>query len=158
MQCPRECHIIHGAAPPGYASLSGPFGRVRINADAPTIATTWAPMAAIGALRNTESAGAAAINTMAVILLRRLIAPYVFQFAIGGPSVGCVTSQVCRAGDERAKANVASNKNGVVGTNGRMTPAMPAAVASNPTMIQKGFTAIVPDLARWVRRICAVGQ
>jgi len=76
------------------------------------------------------------MNATDVILARRLMARCVRQPLIVGPSRGCVTSQSCKRGDDRAKANAASSMNGVVGMSGSTMPAMPQADESRPRVIQ----------------------
>lgn len=79
----------------------------------------------------------AVMTTTAAVLARRLIAPCERQSVIGGPRCGCVTSQLWRRGDDRAKANAASKRNGVVGTSGSSTPAIAKAVERKPRMIHR---------------------
>ena len=84
----------------------------------------------------TLSRKVAAITAAAANLARRLMAPWAFQLAMGGPNRGCVTSQLWRRGDDREKAYAASKTNGVVGTSGRTIPAMPQAVETRPSASQ----------------------
>ena len=126
-----------------HCPADGPSGRVNTNAAAAhsTAACTRSnlPTTPIAALNDKV----AAMTTTATILARRLMAPCARQSVIGGPRCGCVTSQSWRRGDDRAKANAASKRNGVVGTSGRSTPAMPHAVERKPRMSHRMRVGII---------------
>lgn len=62
------------------------------------------------------------------------------QSRIGGPKTRCSTSQSWKRGDDRAKQNAASSRNGTVGSSGSAAPIAPRATLSAPRMNQKIFT------------------
>ena len=59
------------------------------------------------------------------------------QSRIGGPSLGCRSSQPVSRGDDRPNAAAASSRNGTVGTSGSTVPARPQPVAAKPATSQR---------------------
>ena len=61
------------------------------------------------------------------------------QLTTRGPKRGCASNHASQRADPRAKQKAASNTNGVVGSNGRKMPTMPAESERNPATSHSPF-------------------
>ena len=73
------------------------------------------------------------MTTIDICFDLRSILPYFCQLNMSGPNFGCSCNQWVSRTDERANANAATSKNGVVGKSGKTTPMAPTTTDSNPT-------------------------
>ncbi len=104
--------------------------------------TTWQAMIQNGARNSQVITGVIRITTIAVRFTLRSILPSRCQFSINGPNDRCSRNQLFSRVDERANANAATSRNGVVGNNGNTRPMAPKATDASPTNSQ---TTLIPE-------------
>ncbi len=134
---------------------AGRSGRVSMNVPAAHKTTAWTIISVGGIPAAMPRKRVATITATAAILARRLMAPCARQSSMGGPRRGCVVSQLWRRGDDRANANVASSRNGVVGTSGSRMPAIPHAVDARPNVSQSARIGMI-DHTHSIVRVCSM--
>lgn len=120
---------------------------------------TWLASAHHGVPKNQVMIGVATMTTIDICLDLRSILPYFCQFSISGPNFGCACNQWVSRADERANANAATSKNGVVGKSGKTTPMAPTTTDSNPATSHNQripFSKIASCLYPTVMDLCRV--
>jgi len=90
-----------------------------------------------GAPNNQVISGAAKITMIATRFALRSMLPSRCQLSINGPKDRCSRNQLFSRVEERANAKAAISRNGVVGNNGKTTPAAPMATDIRPASSQK---------------------
>lgn len=80
---------------------------------------------------------------IAIIFVFSGIPLLLIMFCNVGPSMRLFNSHECIRSDPRAKQASASNKNGVVGNNGKNTPIRPSTTAIKPTVLSSMRISII---------------
>ena len=78
-------------------------------------------------------------NSTVIRFTFRSMLPLRCQLSINGPKARCSRNHRFSRSEERANANAATSRNGVVGNNGNTTPTAPMATDVRPAISQKNL-------------------
>lgn len=112
------------------------FGRVQINSRTHPSVTACMKSTNVFSPSTSERVKTAMIDAVASCFALGVMAPRVCQSDMGGPSLGCMTSQLCSRSEERAKQKAASKRNGTVGRSGSAIPTKARLTQRSPKAIQ----------------------